>query len=558
MAFTATGQLIVRSDGSDNNGGGFNPGNANMATDLAASLGTSSAPTVSSASYTFISRDIGHYLFVQAGTNWKKGWYLITAVDGGGVATLDATATNVTRWDGVASAIRPNTVDGIATVASPTSGTWSIDYSRGTGPAIAYTDMSASTTTFTSAANPVGKHIVGNYINITGGANYTLQRVEVVSTSGTTATVDKTLGASAGAGGTGNLGGAFATPGLAASIGVSGNDMFIKSGTYTLTSSSANVAGGKIDWTAFANNSISNLTVIEGFGTIPKDLGTTPVINAGAIGSSPTIIAMSTSDKYGIIRNIEVDCNNVASSTAFSTGNGSAHYCTARKFATAGFTINTISCILYRCKATQGAGTAAFNGSGTRIFCEAYANTCIGFFDSNAANINCIAYLNTGASTDGFQVAVSTAVPGSSVNCVSYGNGRDGFRNIAIGFYVNCIAESNVGVGFNATVQTSQARMFACGVFGNGTDVSANMLAVQLNVNYLAATSTFFVNAAAGNFALNMTLTGGALAKYAGAPGLYPAGTTTSYADIGAAQSRNVGGTASFAASFGALLFDED
>jgi hypothetical protein len=110
MALSSTMVWEVRSTATAGNvnGGGFNPSNAagnttdysqqNAAqytgTDLASSNGTNATPTVTSASHTFVSTDVGNIIFISAGTNWTAGRYEITSVSGGG-AVLDRACGSV-------------------------------------------------------------------------------------------------------------------------------------------------------------------------------------------------------------------------------------------------------------------------------------------------------------------------------------------------------------------------------------------------------------------------------------------------------------------------------
>ena len=206
------------------------------------------APVVTSASYSFIARDNGSYLFIPTSTgSFVPGWYRIAST-AGNAATLTATIGSAVLYGG---ATPTNTAAGCATVASPTGGNWAIDYSRGANPAITYTDMVIDATTntkFTSAANPVGPHIVGNLIAMTSGTGFTTpQWVEVISVSGTTATCDKALGTTSSTGGHGGLGGALASRKAAAlASGVASIIVYLVGGnTYSMTSST-NVAGGCI------------------------------------------------------------------------------------------------------------------------------------------------------------------------------------------------------------------------------------------------------------------------------------------------------------------------
>ena len=245
MAFDNGIIFDVKSTGDDtNNGGGFSAA-ATFATDLAATSGTSAAPVVTSASYNFHADDVNHYLFVKAGTNWIPGWYLIASV-ASNAATLTATIDSVVLYNG-ASAM--NLTEGVATTASPTGGTWGIDYSRSATPRIAYTDMvigGGGGTTYTSAANPVLPNVVGNVIKVLSGTNFTVQRIQVLSAGAGVASADKAIGTAGATGGTGNLGGALATPGMAAGlVTATGWIATLGNTTYTLSSSS-NVSGGRL------------------------------------------------------------------------------------------------------------------------------------------------------------------------------------------------------------------------------------------------------------------------------------------------------------------------
>jgi len=51
----------LRSDGNDNNSGGFDPISSYFSTNLTATNATTSTPTISSASYNFVSADIGRW-----------------------------------------------------------------------------------------------------------------------------------------------------------------------------------------------------------------------------------------------------------------------------------------------------------------------------------------------------------------------------------------------------------------------------------------------------------------------------------------------------------------
>jgi hypothetical protein len=173
---------------SDRPGAAFVTTGVTFATNGAATGATTTTPSFSSASYTFVAADVGAAVFVQSGTNWTPGLYQIVSVTAG-AATLDRAC---------------------ASVASPTAATWGVAYSGLAQPRVTFTDLAIDATTatkFTSAAFPVGVNDIGNTVAITGGLGIAIQQVTIVSVSGVIATCDKALGTLSSTGGRGTLGG---------------------------------------------------------------------------------------------------------------------------------------------------------------------------------------------------------------------------------------------------------------------------------------------------------------------------------------------------------------
>lgn len=179
-ALSATGlwEINAGSVASNAGGGGFNPANAGMLTDLTTDANTAntSAPVVSSASYNFVAGDAGNWLYIKSGTDWTPGWYKIASV-AANKATLSAavgSASVVQITNQVTGTAHgkygTNTVIGCATVGTPTSGTFTIDYSQSTTSVISgVADFTAvgSSTTLTSATAGFTPVMVGNYYHQT-------------------------------------------------------------------------------------------------------------------------------------------------------------------------------------------------------------------------------------------------------------------------------------------------------------------------------------------------------------------------------------------------------
>lgn len=174
------------------NGGAFNPGNANGITDGVIAGGTGSTPTLSSATYTFLSADINHWIYFPTQSNMYAGWYQITGVNAG-VATLAAgigTAQIVTN-----NMFGTNSVAGCASTAAPTGVTYLVDYSQTDTARYTSTTMTGATTAATDASgNPFTAQMVGNFICAASGTGVTAGWYEILSVSTGTATLSSSAG----------------------------------------------------------------------------------------------------------------------------------------------------------------------------------------------------------------------------------------------------------------------------------------------------------------------------------------------------------------------------
>lgn len=252
IAPTSVWEINAGATASNVNGGGFNIGNANFLTDLTTDTGTgdTASPIVSSASYNFVAGDLGHWIYVSTGNGWYPGWYQIQSV-ASNKATLSCVAgstmaivvTNLIAGTADGRYGTKNTT-GIANVGTPTGGTFGIDYSQATTSIINNTDLAcadgdAASPEVTSAGSPFGVNHVGNFIRVSAGTGYTASWYEIVSVSGSTATLDRAVGTDgAKTGGTFRVGGALSFNSTVdddvVEIGVAGDRWFFKNnGTIT-------------------------------------------------------------------------------------------------------------------------------------------------------------------------------------------------------------------------------------------------------------------------------------------------------------------------------------
>jgi hypothetical protein len=545
MAFSVGTMWDVRSGGGDGNagaGGGFAT-DATFATDLAATSATGTAPVVTSASYNFITRDSSgnHWLFIKTGGTYKPGWYPIVSTSAN-AATINAAAGAWVDY----TTYRPGTTNGCATTASPTGGTWSIDYSQSTSIGITYTDMVIDGTTntkYTSAAFPVGPHVVGNTIAVSTGTGFTVQRVQIVSVSGTTATCDKSLGTLSSTGGNGKLGGALASPGQASGLMVGGNTLWQKSATYTVSSASTNVANGCVSIPAAA--SASQASRMIGWNAVRGDGGISPLLKASLAITSFTLVASGTNCW---VENVEVDGSAQTSSRGFNTpsvaGTATLYRCLSRNCTNGGLSSASGQLHAILCGAT-GCSSVTAIGATSYLFCVAYNNTIAGL--GGGTLFGCVSCNNTGATVDGFIVGGTQA---RWVNCLAYGNGRHGFYNNTTATNIrqeaiNCLAVNNGGYGFTAVSAVDYLYLYNCSGFNNTSGLINNVIIGLMNqLGLITLSADPFVNAAGNNFALNNTAGGGALLRAAGIPGALAANqlpglSTLNFLDVGAVQHRH-------------------
>jgi hypothetical protein len=358
------------------------------------------------------------------------------------------------------------------------------------------------TTTLTDSAAGFLNTMLGNVINIVGQGFYCI----VGFTTTSVVTVDRNLGTFSTT--SGKVGGATATFGVVGGVVVAANTIFIKSGTYTITTASTNVSNGCV--------SMASGCIWVGFSTTRtvSNNDTMPSLVIGAGVSAATIFTGS-----GYIINLSLDgtlqttsrgCNTTASyKCKFSNFTNTGANATSVLSEFTGCTTqpacngNTLSCVAH-------GNTAASFGGAVVINCIAYANTATPF--STNICVSSVAYGNTGASTDGF----TQNTTGSTV-CV------------------NCIAESNGRYGFLASASSANHLLINCSTYNNGTAATSG---VFQSIGVLTTPSSAFVTPASQDFRLNNTAGAGALLRAAGFPSTWPSVSTSmlNYLDIGSAQ----------------------
>jgi hypothetical protein len=421
------------------------------------------------------------------------------------------------------------------------TGATGTDYSQQDAAAYSGTNLAIDATTntkVTSATHNFGAADVGNLLQITAGSGFTAGFYQIVSVAGNAATLDRSAGTLGSTGGTFAVGGALASPGKAAGAKVAGNNVWIKAGTYSITSASTNVAGGCV-----SDSGGSGVTAVsrwEGYQTTRGDKGTKPLLQAAGAISSFVLVTVGS---YAVVDNLAVDGASKTSSRGFNVGTSASSYirCKASNCTNNGFFANSLNAFLHFCEATGCTSQPAFNfAADTRaLYCYAHDNPGVdGFFlNASSAHVPAVGCISANNGGNGFK-----AVRHTLINCVAVGNGGDGFNWTAGNFNymaLNCIAYGNSAYGYNGGSASQLALLLAC-ARGSNTSGATNGT-ITSDEAPVTLTADPFTNAAGGDYSLNTTAGGGALLRGTGQPGPFPGGMT-GYPDIGALQSQGAGG----------------
>lgn len=419
------------------------------------------------------------------------------------------------------------------------------DYSQQDSPQLTITDVvTLGTGTVTSVAGGFTAAMVGNDINIAG----TPYRI-TARTNTNTITVDGSPGAATGQ--TGKIGGAYGSLGFVAGIATSSSKIHVKGGTYTVSTTTPNVSGGPLDWFAGtpSGDGADSAVQINGYQTVRLDDGTQPVIQIASSGV--TSISVFKIGPRVIIRNIEVDGQSKTGIRGIYFGytDGCVYRCTIRNCTDNGIMLGAKQSAV-RCRVTNCSGDGAFvlgaDQGCTVVACVADNNGTYGFAGGGSAVIGCISVANTGIGFDvqghgstvcnctsygnsgsGFQSWSGTQGAAKFVNCVSYGNGAYGFsEGGTVAMLINVFTGSNTSGAYLAWVTSAGNGFRPTQIIGQ-TALSGNPF-----VNPSGTISS--IEDAWTFFALNNTAGAGAVCR---AAGMIP------YADAGAVQHQDSGGS---------------
>jgi len=409
---------------------------------------------------------------------------------------------------------------------------------------ISTTDAVAiGTSTISSATANFSAAIVGNIIHLAGGTGSLASGWYLVTTFNNSSSIIVDRSVAAGTGISIDIGGALSTLVQLNTNMSSAQIAWVQNtGTISITTSIG------INYSSSASNNTS--TQINGYNSSRGDNGVVTIRQAS--GSSTMVNITSVGGLT--FRNFVIDCNST-NSVAMNIQGTSGQNVAQNILVTGGCTNNGITfnnqghaCIRCTVQNLGSGSTTAFlmeqgNGPNFCIDCLAVSGTgSIGFKGAVFFCIRCIAANNSGGNSDGFQITTNSGWMFMCQSCVSYNNGRDGFRFAPSSpiYIENTIAYGNAGVGFNDTTGTVPAGGYTLNWNGFGANTGGNRTNVSAGANDVTLTADPFVNGAANNFALNTTAGGGAALRGVGFPGILANGGTavggTGNIDIGALQ----------------------
>jgi len=285
-------------------------------------------------------------------------------------------------------ALSTNTVWEVRTAGNDTNGggfvtgAAGVDYSQQDAKRTAGDVTNISTTdgvgtgvsTFTSATANFTTDIVGNIVYLQGGTGTLAAGWYQVTARASANSITLDRGVAIGTGITLNIGGALLSPGIAGQVSATGHRIFIKAGTYTITSATINVAGGTF-------SSSSGNRYVEGYETTRGDYGAKPLLQASGI-STFTLISCTGSGN-SLITNLELDCAGLASGKGLLIVFGLVYKLIGRNATQNAFSGSSSSGRFIDCLATGCSTLPAFSGGSFPAL--ASASRAISSEDSPAA-----------------------------------------------------------------------------------------------------------------------------------------------------------------------------
>lgn len=421
------------------------------------------------------------------------------------------------------------------------------DYSQQDTAQLSLTDVVANgTTTLTSSTGSFTSAMVGNIIYLQGGTGaLAATRREITGfTNANTITVDATV--ATGTGITGNVGGALLTFADASGSVVAGNTVYVKSGTYTITSAISmlsNTASGNFTQTTFV-----------GYDTDRSlwNLDTKPLLTTA---TNSVALFSGTASLNVVFRNISFSSTAVTKTTMLTnaTSASSAFFYECRFEGFTSISPNSTSaanqynpyCV--RCEFYNMTIAAIQKGNSGNIdayYC--FFDTCVVGLkhDSTGGIVSSYGNVFVNNTTAGIDLTRATTSQPQIVvrDCTFEGNGEgiyfrgnSGINPQSIDIDNNIFYGNTRGIRVANAITVNNARFISYRTNAFGSNSSGDHTNFPTGYDEITLSADPFVNAAGGDYSLNNTAGGGALLRDAGSTG-YAYGNTTNSKAVGAVQ----------------------
>lgn len=408
------------------------------------------------------------------------------------------------------------------------------------GGAISFTIDGTDNTKVVVSGRSVVAGDVGNYLLINGQT--TLRRITNYNAGANTWTFGSAVG-TVGASINGRVGGALPTPGRVLQLGATtGDDVFVKAGTYTFTTTSTNVAGGLLAFSGLGNDASAFMWIgysgtRNGYWNKPASK---PVFQLGAAMSSQVVFNATGSYQNVKFQWIDVDLNSNASAYGY-LGQTHSFQAVGAKVYGGGTSSVGFKGLRVQDSWATGCGTGFDRCWGSGLV--ANANTGIGF-------ANCYQLLYSLAAANGSHGCYWDSNSDNAVACnvTSDGNANDGFRAESYPRHLeirNCLATKNGGLGFVVGSNAGTVDLLDCVIWSNTGGTYSHVDARSATRITLLTGSGPYTNRLGGDFSI--TNSGdGAVTRGVGAPGVLLYGGT-GYVTPGALVPSASGGGGSLA-----------
>lgn len=416
------------------------------------------------------------------------------------------------------------------------------DYSQQNAVQYNATDLAVDpsvNTKVTSASHSFVAADVGNLINISAGASWTLGFYQIVSVSGGAATLDRSPAATSTTGGTYAVGGALATISKAYAAAALSNTIYVKAtGNYTVTATMTLTGqnltnfsfigytttrgdNGQATWTTATNST----ALMTGGGSTPTGFlfqnfhftntaGTTSEVLNGGLSSQ----AYNFRFVNCLFDGVKSSITGYNSGVNFNVANVTFESCEMKNCTNHGIdcspSINVIACIIHG-STNDGIHVRGIQ-SATSSTAPIYLDRSV-VYNNSGKGINFAEAMPIGGQAIVYLLCSNSAVLNSTSDgiFVTAQTGNPIFPTLVI---INTIIDSNGGYGINNAAATMGSMVIYNCAFRSNTSGDVHGTGVAKDANSITLTGDPFNNRSGLDFTLNSTSGAGLACQKAGFP----------------------------------------